>query len=101
MDSVPKFKRNFLHHASANRSERHAPTNTQKKGIYEVGTAIDVASKVDELSRKLDQLMVQGPTQTLSNSYSTPSEVCALCASPSHTIYECPSAAQFSEFVQE
>ena len=28
-------------------------------------------------------------------------QVCALCSSPSHPIHECPSAAQFPEFVQE
>ena len=45
--------------------------------------------------------MALGPTQTPPHSYLNPSEVCILCASSSYTIYECPSATQFPEFVQE
>ena len=47
---------NSLHHMSA--VCRDPPmTGPKRDGIYEVGHSIDIYSKVDELSQKLDQLL--------------------------------------------
>ena len=47
-----------LHHMSA--AQRDPPTVSKRGGIYEVGHAIDIYSKVDELSQKLDRLLQGG-----------------------------------------
>ena len=87
---------NSLHHMSA--TQRDHPNAPKRGGIYEVGHAIDIYSKVDELSQKLDQLL-QGVTASSPAQHNC--DVCSICSSPSHMITDCPSAHQFPEFVQE
>ena len=54
---------NSLHHMSAAR--RDPPiTGSKRGGIYEVGHSIDIYSKVDELSQKLDRILQVGHTSS-------------------------------------
>ena len=55
-----------------------------------------MSSQVEELSRKLDTLMMMGQNSNMP-SY----EVCALCSDPSHDVFSFPSTSQFSDFVEE
>ena len=85
---------NSMHHATASRSDRAAPVqdSTKKAGIFEIGMNLELSNKVDQLSHKLDQLLL-GPSPAM--------QVCALCASPAHHVLQCPVAPQYPEFVQE
>ena len=63
--------------------------------------------KVDLLTQKLDQLLslngqnsLAQPTSILSIGL-IQSEACYLCASPTHHVSDCPTAAQFPPFIQE
>ena len=78
---------NFLHHMSA--TSREQPMLQQKRSeIYQIGNVMDIHSKVDELSQKLDRLLNTGQSPIPPNPIQ---EVCALCASPNHFVSECPS----------
>ena len=88
---------NSLHHMSASIRDK-LMLNPKRGGIYEVGNAIDIRHKVDELSQKLDRLLNTGQSPIPPNPIQ---EVCALCASSNHFVNECPAAPQFSEFVHE
>ena len=52
------LSKNSLHHMSA--ACRDPPIGPKRGGIYEVGHSIDIYSKVDELSQKLDRLLQSG-----------------------------------------
>ena len=54
---------NFLYHMSA--AQRDSSIVPKWGGIYEVGHAIDIYSKVDEPSQKLEQIL-QGKTASSS-----------------------------------
>ncbi|KAI5675749.1 hypothetical protein M9H77_06699 [Catharanthus roseus] len=66
--------------------------------MYEVSQDVDLSLKVDALSKKFDQLLA---LNTLPTNSPNVQSVCAICSSPSHVIYDCPSASLFPEFVQE
>ncbi|KAI5681974.1 hypothetical protein M9H77_03202 [Catharanthus roseus] len=66
--------------------------------MYEVSQNVDLSLKVDALSKKFDQLLA---LNTLPTNSLNVQGVCAICSSPSHVIYDCPSASLFPEFVQE
>ncbi|KAI5657805.1 hypothetical protein M9H77_26598 [Catharanthus roseus] len=68
------------------------------RGMYEVSQNVDLSLKVDALSKKFDQLLA---LNTLPTNSPNVQGVCAICSSPSHVIYGCPSASLFPEFVQE
>ncbi|KAI5673641.1 hypothetical protein M9H77_14005 [Catharanthus roseus] len=68
------------------------------RGMYEVSQNVDLSLKVDALSKKFDQLLA---LNTLPTNSPNGQGVCAICSSPSHAIYNCPSASLFPEFVQE
>ena len=66
--------------------------------------------KVDLVTQKLDQLLAQNRQEFTSSStsqtFSEPTnqanqEVCVLCASPTHVVFDCPTAAQLPPFIQE
>ena len=79
------FSKNFLHHMSATSKEQ--PMSQQKRGrIYQIGNIMDIHSKVDELSQKLDHLLNTGYFLILPNPVQ---DVYALCASLTHFISEC------------
>jgi hypothetical protein len=73
---------NSLHHASSNR-RAIAPKAQRTEGLFELSNPLDVTTKVDALSRKLDQLMAVGFAPTTSHT-STPHEPCSFCSSPMH-----------------
>ena len=83
---------NSLHHASSSHSDRATPSIQKKGGVLEIGSSTALQCEVDMIAQKMDQLLA-GPSPT--------QQVCTLCASPAHEITECPSAAQYPEFVQE
>ncbi|KAI5659337.1 hypothetical protein M9H77_28130 [Catharanthus roseus] len=66
--------------------------------MFEVSQNVDLSVKVDALSKKFDQLLA---LNTLPTNSTNMQSVCAICSSPSHFIYDCPSASLFPEFVQE
>ncbi|KAI5666778.1 hypothetical protein M9H77_16631 [Catharanthus roseus] len=66
--------------------------------MFEVSQNVDLSVKVDALSKKFDQLLA---LNTLPTNSPNVQGVCAICSSPSHVIYDCPSASLFPEFVQE
>ncbi|KAI5650408.1 hypothetical protein M9H77_36413 [Catharanthus roseus] len=68
------------------------------RGMFEVSQNVDLSVKVDALSKKFDQLLA---LNTLPTNSPNVQSVCAICSSPSHVIYDCPSASLFPEFVQE
>jgi len=56
-----------MHHASVSRSDRSTPIIIQKKiGVHESGHSVDIHSKVDLLTQKLDQILsiVRGQVPT-------------------------------------
>ncbi|KAI5683083.1 hypothetical protein M9H77_04311 [Catharanthus roseus] len=69
-----------------------------KVGMYEVSQNVDLSLKVNALSKKFDELLA---LNTLPTNSLNVQGVCAICSSPSHVIYDCPSALLFPEFVQE
>jgi hypothetical protein len=86
---------NSLHHASSGR--RAPPAKQKHEGLFEVSHPSEVTSKVDALSRKLDQIMAAGFAPTPVAPISTPHEVCSFCSNPSHQAKDCPIIGQFSE----
>ncbi|KAI5663838.1 hypothetical protein M9H77_23161 [Catharanthus roseus] len=86
-------------------SQQHATSSRigisrqiRNRGMYEVTQNVDLFSKVDALSKKFDQLLA---LNTLPTNSLKVQGVCAICSSPSHVIYDCPSASLFPKFVQE
>ena len=77
--------------------------------IYQKSDKVDIMAQkveqVDMLAHKLDQLLVQNkqePTIPLmSNPYPSPThhEVCALCASLDHHVFDYPTTAQLPPFI--
>ena len=87
---------NTMHHTLSSRLDRTTSLSSgpRKIGISEVGSELELRTKVDQLTRKLDQL--------LANSLRSPAErVCELCASPAHCVSDCPTAPLYPEFLQE
>jgi hypothetical protein len=90
---------NSLQHASSSR-RAPAPQTRRTEGLFEVGNPSDVTTKVDALSRKLDQLMAAGFAPTTSQPQ-VPHEPCSFCSSPAHHANDCPIIGQFSEMNNE
>jgi hypothetical protein len=91
---------NSLHHTSSGR-RGPASKNQKNEDLFEVSHPSEVTSKVDALSRKLDQIMAAGFSPTPVSHISTPHEVCSFCSSPSHQAKDCPIIGQFSEVPPE
>ena len=70
----------------------------KRDGLYEVGHSINIHSKMDELSQKLDWLLQVGQTSITSTHVQ---DVCTICSSPTYFMGDCPVVHQFPEFVQE
>ena len=90
---------NSLHHASSSRTERSNSTILKKADVFEVSHDHELRSQVNSMAQKLDQLLSV-------NKHSTPQpsqidQVCALCSHPSHLASDCPTTAQFPEYIQE
>ena len=55
-------------------------------GIYEIGSLMDIYSQVNELSQKMDRLLQAMPISTPPTSTI---DICSICSSPAHSIYDC------------
>jgi hypothetical protein len=91
---------NSLYHSS---SGRRAPAskNQRSETIFGVSHSLDVTTKVDALSRKLDQIMATGFAPTTVSHIPPPQEVCSFCSNPSHQAKDCSVIGQFSEVPHE
>jgi hypothetical protein len=91
---------NSLHHSS---SDRRAPAskNQRSETIFGVNHSLYVTTKVDALSRKLDQIMAAGFAPTIVSHIPPPQEVCSFCSNPSHQAKDCFIIGQFSEVPHE
>ena len=79
---------NSLHHMSATR--RDPPmTEPKRGGIYEIESLMNIHSRVDELSQKLDRLLQVVPTST---SPTPLIDVCSIYSSSAHAVFDCPTA---------
>jgi hypothetical protein len=91
---------NSLHHSSSGRRAL-ASKNQRNETIFEVSHPLDVTTKVDALSRKLDQIMAAGFAPTTVPHIPPPQEVCSFCSNPSHQAKDCSIIGQFSEVPHE
>lgn len=73
----------------------------QRQNIFEASTPFDVTTKVDALSRKIDQLMAAGFVPTSSSHISPQQEPCSFCSSTMHHVRDYPTIGQFSELLIE
>jgi hypothetical protein len=81
---------NSIHHASSScRMPAHRAPKTE--GLFEVSNQVDVTTKVDTLSRKIDQLMAAGFAPTTALHMTMQHEACSFCCSPSHHAKDCPT----------
>jgi len=90
-----------MHHASVSRSDRSTLIIQKKIGVYESGHSVDIHSKVDLLTQKLDQILTVERGQVSIFTPPTQQKVCSLCSSLTHFINDYTMAAQCPEFVQE
>ena len=64
--------------------------------MYEIDQSIDIHSKMDELSQKLNQLLQVGHIPTL---LAQLQDACIICSSPIHSIGDCPAIHQFPKLM--
>ncbi|KAI5650026.1 hypothetical protein M9H77_36031 [Catharanthus roseus] len=95
-DLFENLSDNSQQHATSSRVG--APRQIGNRGMFEVSQNVDLSVKVDALSKKFDQLLALNILPTNSTNVQS---VCVICSSPSHVIYDCPSASLFPEFVQK
>jgi hypothetical protein len=88
---------NSMQHASTSR-RTPAP---KIENLFEASTQFDVTTKVDALSKKIDQLMAAGFVLTSSSHISIQHEPCSFCSSTAHHVRDCPTIVQFSELSTE
>jgi hypothetical protein len=87
---------NSVQHASTSR-RTPTPKASKTENIFEASTPFDVTTKVDALSRKINQLMAAGFAPTSSSHISPQQEPCSFCSSTMHHVRDCPAVGQFSE----
>jgi len=90
----------FLHHSSSG-CRASASKNQMSETNFGVSHSLDVTTKVDVLSRKLDQIMAVGFAPTTVSHIPPPQEVCSFCSNPSHQAKDCSVIGQFSELPHE
>jgi hypothetical protein len=71
------------------------------KIFFEVSSPLDVTTKVDELSQKIDQLMTTSFAPTTFPHTPAPHEPCSFCSSPLHHTRDCLAVGQFSKMTNE
>ncbi|XP_062150305.1 uncharacterized protein LOC133858859 [Alnus glutinosa] len=91
---------NSVQHASTSRRTL-APKASKTENIFEASTPFDVTTKVDALSRKINQLMAAGFAPTSPSHISPQQEPCSFCSSTMHHVRDCPAVGQFSELSTE
>jgi hypothetical protein len=70
----------------------------KKGGTYELKGETEMNMKIDALTKRLDALSV-GPSINVANTYTIDS--CSICASPMHSVQNCPSTLVFFEYLIE
>ena len=73
---------NFLYHTSATNTPMYG---SNRGRIYEVENSIDIHSNVDELSQKIDRLLIVGLSPL------SLQDVCVIGSGPTHLLSECPA----------
>jgi hypothetical protein len=68
---------------------------------FEVSNQVDVTTKVDALSRKIDQLMGVGFAPTTTSHTPIQHEAYSFCFSPLHHGKDCPTVGQFYDISNE
>ena len=100
-DEAYKFLENFSESSQqwdfSNCKERSAPT-IKKEGLYEVSEDLDIRSRLDNLTRKVEALALGRGMNSVNQ---VQSETCSICASPMYTTQMCPSAAGYLDFYIE
>jgi hypothetical protein len=91
---------NSLHHSSSGRMPP-ASKNQRSETIFEVSHPLDMTTKVDALSRKLDQIIAAGFAPTTTPHIPPPQEACSFCSNPSHQVKDCSIIGQFYEVPHE
>jgi len=83
---------NSMQHASSTSCRTPAPKAPKTENLFEASTPFDVTTKVDALSRKIDQLMAAGFAPTSSSHIPPRHEPCSFCSSAAHHVKDCPTA---------
>jgi hypothetical protein len=91
---------NSMQHASTSR-RTPAPKAPKTESLFEASIPFDVTTKVEALSRKIDQLMAAGFVHTSSSNIFPQHEPCSFCSSTTHHVSDCPSNGQFSDISTE
>jgi hypothetical protein len=91
---------NSIHHSSFG-CRALASKNQKNDTIFEVSHPLVVTTKMDALSRKLDQIMAADFVPTTSPHIPTPQEACSFCSNPSHQAKDCSIIGQFSKVPPE
>ena len=116
-DLFEMLSENSINHVSLSSYERTMGT-TKRAGVYEIRNRVEseprmdfnaITYTMDLMAQKLDQILalkVQEPVvQPKASPYppmiQSPQEAYNFCASLSHNMNECPTAAQFPSFIQE
>ena len=86
---------NSLHHASSGRQDK---SSGMREGLHDLSVVVGLQSKVDLLTRKLDQILAIGLNQ---NQINLINYVCQICSDPSHSEATCPSTNQFPDLSQD
>ena len=61
----------------------------KRGGIFEIGSSMDIQSRVEELAQKIDKILQVMPTSTPPTSVI---DVYSICLSPTHSVYDCSTA---------
>ena len=100
-DEACKFLENLSESSQqwdfSNRRERSAPA-INKGGLYEVYEDLDIKARLDNLTRKVEALIL-GRGMNFVNQVQ--SETCSICASPMHTTQMCPSIVGYPKYYIE
>ena len=95
------LRKNSMHHASSSsQGPRQAPT-ILKKGLCEVSQPAGIALPTKEWEEMKVVVQQLHSRASLITPPHAAFEACAICASPLHDVYSCPSGAQFAEVADE
>jgi hypothetical protein len=83
---------NSIQHASSTSCRTPAPKAPKIENLFEASTPFDVTTKVDALSRKIDQLLAAGFAPTSFSHIPPRHEPCSFCSSAAHHVKDCPTS---------
>ena len=93
---------NSLHHASSSRLPKDTTCNFVKGSILELSQNHDIRTKLDSLNSKFEKFLAQGPSSLPNPSHPKPipTQVCSICADPTHFADSCPMGAPDNDWNQ-